>query len=360
LIADFGIAGFFKTSHPKISHQNQYMKSIFPATYSTLCPEALSALISEKYEAENVQCKFLVRGVGDTYLVESSKGRFIFRAYRSSHRNLSQIKEEVALLLTLKQQEVSVSYPITDISGNTIQKIEAVEGERYAVLFSYAPGNTVKTLNENQLHNFGREMARFHNVSSNLQPETDRWNFDFETLLFNPLKRLQTAFSEDVEGYEWLVQTAKQVVQKLSQLDSARFSKGYCHFDFLPKNFHFDGDSITFFDFDFMGYGWLVNDMMSFWQHTTLDVYAGRMTQEQADHSFALFLDAYQEVRSVSEQELAAIPYLSLGFWLFYMGFHTTHDQFYVFIQPAHLKFYTSFLKHMVATYWDKESVLSF
>lgn len=336
------------------------MTSIFPATYSTLCPTAISSLVSEKYEAENVECRLLVRGVGDTYLVESSKGRFIFRAYRSSHRSLPQIEAEVVLLQTLKQQGVSVSYPIPDITGNAIQKIEAVEGKRYAVLFSYAPGNTVRTLNENQLRNFGREMARFHNVSSTLPPETARWHFDFETTLFNPLKRLKTAFSEDIEGYEWLKQAAGQVVLKLSQLNTASFSKGHCHFDCLPKNIHFDEDSITFFDFDFMGYGWLVNDMMSFWQHITLDVYAGRMTQEHADNSFATFLDAYREVRSLSEQEVEAIPYLSLSFWLFYMGFHTTHDQFYVFVQPAHLKVYTGFLKHMVATYWNKENVLTY
>jgi len=44
---------------------------------------------------------------------------------------------------------------------------------------------------------------------------------------------------------------------KLAQLDVSAFSTGYCHFDFLPKNFHFDGDSVTFFDFDFMATaGW--------------------------------------------------------------------------------------------------------
>jgi len=45
------------------------MTSSFPATYSTLCPVALSSLISEKYKVVNAQCKFLVRGVGDTYMV---------------------------------------------------------------------------------------------------------------------------------------------------------------------------------------------------------------------------------------------------------------------------------------------------
>ena len=141
---------------------------MFPAIYSTLCPVALSSLISAKYKVGDVQSKFLVRGVGDTYLVESPESRFILRVYRSSHRSLPQIEEEAALLLALKKAGIRVSYPIPDISGAVIQELEAAEGVRHAILFSFAPGNSVRVLNENQLRSFGNEMARFHNVSSGL------------------------------------------------------------------------------------------------------------------------------------------------------------------------------------------------
>lgn len=100
------------------------MRSVFPATYSTLCPIALSSLIAEKYELENVQCKLLVRGVGDTYLVEGAETQFILRIYRSSHRSLPQIEEEVKLLQALKQGKVSVSYPISDSLGEVIQRMK--------------------------------------------------------------------------------------------------------------------------------------------------------------------------------------------------------------------------------------------
>lgn len=333
------------------------MKSTFPATYSTLCPIALSSLISEKYEAGNVHCKFLVRGVGDTYLVESFETRFILRVYRSSHRSLPQIKEEVKLLQELKKANVSVSYPIPDISGGTILKIEAAEGERYAVLFCYAPGHAVKVMNDNQLRSLGHEMARFHNVSSQIRLGGERWDFDIETTLSSPLKMLKPAFTEDPEGYSWLQNAVNQVKKKLSVAQTTGFSMGYCHFDFLPKNFHFENESVTFFDFDFMGYGLLVNDIMSFWQHLILDVYTGRMTQQAADDAYRIFLDAYREYRSISEQELAAVPYLSLGFWLFYMGFHTTHDQFYAYSQPAQVKSYTRLLRHIVETYWNVQEL---
>jgi Ser/Thr protein kinase RdoA (MazF antagonist) len=325
----------------------------FPAIYSTLSPGALAVLLSEKYGLQNVHCKLLVRGVGDTYLVESSSERFILRIYHAVHRSLPQILEELHLLLELKQAKVAVAYPLHDHSGAIVQALNAVEGTRYAALFIYAPGSVARLLNENQLRNLGREMARFHRVSSTMTPGNSRWNFNLDTTLFRPLEMLKPVFAEDPESYTWLKEAAKEVKTLLACLDTSQFSTGYCHFDFLPKNLHFEGDAVTIFDFDFMGHGWTVNDVMTFWQHLQLDVYTGRMTQKAADDSFAIFLDAYRQLHPLSEQELAAIPYLSLGFWLFYMGFHTTHDQFYPFLQPQHLKFYTGLLRRLSEKFWN-------
>ena len=95
------------------------------------------------------------------------------------------------------------------------------------------------------------------------------------------------------EEYCWLEQAAWQVVSRLELVDKSSFSTGYCHFDFLPKNFHFDGDQITFFDFDFMGYGWLINDLMSFWQHLQLDVYTRRLEQGKADSIILAWVFGY-------------------------------------------------------------------
>lgn len=329
------------------------MQAPFPAVYSTLCPAALAGLIENKYAFKNVHCQLLVRGVGDSYLVRSTDERYVIRIYRTTHRTLAQIEEEVALLLELYAAGVSVSHPILDVEGQAIQKIYAAEGERYAVLFSYAAGQVVRNMNQFQLQLLGKEMALFHNISSGKGKDTARWAFDMQHTLHRPLRLLKSIFKEDPEGYAWLQSAAERVEKKINSLEHPLFSSGFCHFDFLPKNFHFDADNITLFDFDFMGYGWLVNDIMSFWQHLTLEVFAGRMQQAVANDAFQYFLDAYQQHRSVSKQELEAIPYLSLGFWLFYMGFHTTHDQFYMFSNPAQVKLYLGFLQHIATTYWD-------
>lgn len=258
------------------------------------------------------------------------------------------------MLLELTKAEVAVAYPIASTSKDYILSLNAIEGERHLVLFSYAPGQSLKVLNSNQLHSLGREMARFHNVSAQFVPNGSRWKLDSNTTLIEPLKVLRAALNEDSENYAWLENIVGQAEKKLNASSSPSFAKGYCHFDFLPKNFHFKDNAITFFDFDFMGYGWLVNDIMTFWQHLSLEVYTARITGEDANQSYRRFLDAYREHRAISEAELEQVPYLAVGFWLFYMSFHTTHDQFYSFGQPAQVKAYIGVIKHIVETEWPR------
>jgi hypothetical protein len=66
---------------------------------------------------------------------------------------------------------------------------------------------------------------------------------------------------------------------------------------------------------------------------------------DEARRSFKVFLDAYRKTRSVSEQEVKALPYLGFMWWIFYLGFH--HEAFDDFSSPFYS---TRFLKERVAT----------
>lgn len=339
------------------------MPTIFPAIYSTLSPSALAVFLSENYNLGDTQCALITRGVGDTYSVEAPGHRSILRVYRSSHRNYAQVDAEVSLLSALRTAGVRVSYPIADRSGRLIQELPAAEGVRMAVLFTYAPGKPVTAPNDAQLRDLGRQMARFHEVSAakaaaDLTGSADgrepghaadsRWTFDTETTLFKPLEQLKP-YLED-EDHAWLQKAAREIDARLSRMDTGEWSTGYCHYDFLPKNFHFDEDRVTLFDFDFMGRGWLVNDLMTFWQHYELDVYLGRTSRAEADRAYHVFLEAYAERRPLRPDEVEAVPLLGLGFWLFYMSFHTTHDQFLAFVQPSVLPPKLRFMRQLVET----------
>jgi Ser/Thr protein kinase RdoA (MazF antagonist) len=312
--------------------------SIFTTTYSTLSASALSAYLAKTFKWTSAHCELLLRGVGDTYLVKNLDNQYILRIYRHDIRSYEQVAAEVELLLQVKAAGVPVSVPIADTEGRYIHAFEAVEGKKYGVLFSYAPGKFVSVLDEDQLKTLGFEMARFHEVSSTLVLTYPRWTFDIETTVQRPLKMISPYFADNKEDYQWLQQAAEKASATIKAADDSSFAKGYCHYDFMPKNFHIDDNGqFTFFDFDFMGYGWLINDVMTFKVSLDLDVQYGKLKRDIADSAFATFLKGYQSHKSISDAELSMIPHLSLGFWLFYLGFYTTHDQFLPLLQPPHL-----------------------
>lgn len=319
---------------------------IFPAQYSTLSASALQKHIQTAYGLGPVQCRLLVRNVSDTYLLESPEAKYIFKVYRDNHRKPHEIQAEVELLNILHENGASVSHPLKALNGKQLQMFNAAEGIRYGMLLSFAPGKVVYHLNNLQLQTTGREMAKIHNITANLNLNFNRKPYNLQTTILQPVEVLQSAFIqyEAPDEYEWLKQASQRVLQQLQQTNSTAFSHGYCHYDFLPKNFHFDGDEkVTFFDFDFAGEGYLINDITSFYIHYFLEVTYGKITREEADKAFGIFLASYREHRQVSEQEIKTIPYWGFAFWVFYLGF-----QYESFEDWSNIFFGTKFIKDRV------------
>ncbi|WP_221394075.1 phosphotransferase enzyme family protein [Dyadobacter sp. NIV53] len=299
---------------------------IFPTQYSMLSTEALKSYLEEAYGLNNLGCKLLIHNVSDTYLLAGVDDKYIFKLYRDSHRKLDEIKAEVELLNILKENGAKISYPVTDLKGGQIQSFNAAEGIRNGVLFSFAEGKPTHDYYDSRLQTIGREMAHIHNITADIELQNPRKVYDVRTTLIQPLEYIKSEFTELPEEYAWLQSTTEKVVEKIRHFDLSKFSYGYCHYDFLPHNFHFDEhDNITFFDFDFAGKGLLANDMMTFYVHFFFQVMLKKQSQEEADKNFQTFISAYRQVRAVSEEELAAIPYLGFAFWVFFLEFYQLH-----------------------------------
>lgn len=297
--------------------------AVFPTQYSVLSAKALQDHLPMQYGFEITNCKLIIHNVSDTYLVETTSASYIFKIYRDKHRTYDEIMGEMQLLEYLHQNSASVSYPVKDTSGRYLQPFNAAEGIRYGALFTYAKGENVYQMSDGQLKLVGREMARLHQLSSKVILDYPRKSYTIASTLQEPLQIIEPAFKNLKSEYDYLVGIADFSIQELSKLDLSSFGYGYCHYDFLPKNFHFEGeDSLTFFDFDFAGQGYLINDITSFYIHFFLDVYHGKLTRDEADKCFEVFLEAYRKVKPVADDEIQSIKYFGLGFWLFYFGFH--------------------------------------
>ncbi|QEC75986.1 phosphotransferase [Mucilaginibacter ginsenosidivorax] len=200
----------------------------FPVQYSTLSAIALKNYIANAYGLQLISCKFLLRGVSDTYIIEAIDAKYVLKIYREQHRSHGEIQGEIELLNLLKDGGASVAYPITAIDGSQLQQFNAPEGARYGILFSYAEGAPVMDLSDEQLRTIGHEMAKVHNITSVVRLSYPRREYSIETTLINPIKSFEPAFKELPDEYAYLKDLAGKVAQKLNLLNTANFSYGYC------------------------------------------------------------------------------------------------------------------------------------
>lgn len=324
---------------------------IFPTQYSVLSASAIGDVIEKRYGYAGIQCRLLIHNVGDTYILTNKTNKYIFKIYREAHRNLDEIKAELELLNILYERGARVAQPLEDLSGDFVQFFNAAEGTRHGVLFAYAYGSVKTDLSDQQLETIGLEMAVIHDISSSVGLSWPRKEYNIRTMIIDPLERIKPDFEGMDEEYQYLAQTSAQVIKEIESFNLSQFGYGYCHYDYLPKNFHFKDDgSITFFDFDFAGKGHLVNDLASFYAHFFLQVMFNKMTQDEADRAFDVFITSYRRVRHLSDEERRAIPYFGFAWWIFYFGFHHDHfeDWSNSFYHPRFIKERVSWIKKWV------------
>jgi Ser/Thr protein kinase RdoA (MazF antagonist) len=165
----------------------------FPVTASTLSDIQLGVFAIEKYGISKASsCKLFRTGINHTYLISGIDQNYIFRVYSCGWRSKQEIFEEIKLLTSLKENKVSVSYPLPDKNGEFIQEIHAPEGVRYAVLFSFATGGKVRFMDEETCASIGSLMARIHNLTSSTRIE--RILYDQKSLLEVPFQHAKRFF----------------------------------------------------------------------------------------------------------------------------------------------------------------------
>src|SRR5262249_45624905 len=115
---------------------------MFPATDSNLCAHALVEQVLCLYDLGEIsRCRLHHRGLNDTYKVEVSRGdAYFLRIYRAGWRSRDAIDAELAILLHLAQEEARVSTPVRRRDGQLLTPLDCVEGTRWAVVLTCAPG----------------------------------------------------------------------------------------------------------------------------------------------------------------------------------------------------------------------------
>ena len=186
--------------------------------------------------------------------------------------------------------------------------IPALEGDRYAALFSYAEGSVaVGDFDALQGEMFGTTLGELHLKGREFQPSKKpsvSKTLDLEYLLDNSLKKIAPFLAQEKLGLSFLENKIADIKAQLAQLPKEEPYWGVCWGDPHSGNVHFtDNNQLTLFDFDQCGYGWRAFDLAKFLQ-VSLGAGISRRVREA-------FFAGYKSINSLSEVELDCLQPLT-------------------------------------------------
>ena len=290
-----------------VSHslsEDTFITAPFPVTHSILSTAALCSEILPLYDlGSQVNCIFLTSGVNDTYLVQTSTEKYILRAYRTGWRTLSDILYEIDVLVHLDQAGIPVSLPVAQKDGRFVCTLQAPEGPRQLVLFTYAPGVPLDRHDATDSYYHGRAVAAIHNATDEFTGSHVRAPLDLTYLTDQSLQAIQPLHNCSAADWDYLQDLAERLRSQVLQLSIQGLDWGVCHGDCHMLNGHIGDDhTITFFDFDCCATGWRAYDL------AILRWCEGFYKMDPDDTLWHAFLKGYTEQRPITETDLASIP----------------------------------------------------
>ena len=324
----------------------------FPVTNSTLSATHLGFFLEEKYKlSPNTTCDLLKTGINDSYLLTDNADRYVFRIYSLNWRTEQEINEEIRLLNILQQNNIPVSYPLPDDKGVYIQQLDAPEGDRYGVLFTYAKGEKLLNFSEVLHYKTGQIMARMHQVTLALKLE--RTTYTPEVVLIDSFNHLKQFLPSGTPEMDFMVSAQQYLLAEFEKIKTDEVRLGAIHLDIWFDNLSiFNETDITLFDFDFCGNGMLCYDIAYY----ILQLNSTEKDERECNLKTDAFLAGYESICPISTEEKRLIPMLGVSLYFFYLGVqcYRFNNWSNTFLNQTYLK---RFINLLVKSYFEKNGL---
>ena len=229
------------------------------------------------------------------YLLETPHEKYVVRLARNTERSRDSLQFELEWLEYLHANDIPVSYPIRLRDGRLYCTIRAPEGVRSLAVFTYAEGATDLTVDRARL--LGEALAKLHIQSDQFESQYSAANLDTYHLVQEPIEKIQAFIQDPLDPKSLLLDKVQlELTEKLEALNLSEGAYGIVTGDMHGENQHFTSDDqLTMFDFEFCSYGYRMYDVATFlWN--------------QEDNALCdAFLEGYQSIRAISEDEFSSI-----------------------------------------------------
>lgn len=242
----------------------------------------------------------------DVYIIRAANTRYALKVYGAGWRTVAAVAWEVSLLAHLRAHDVAVAVAVAvpDQDGETVRTFTCASGPpRLAVLFEWAPGSKPQPPFSPALyHRVGRAVAAMHSASDSFASSHHRDALDVRYLIDEPIAGARELVTP--ADWEFLCRLGEDLRGRIATLERRGLDRGPVHGDLTLDNLHRGPDaSVVLYDFDSGGPGYRACDLQG-WTALT----------PGAQHTREAFLDGYASVRTLSDADVLAAPYLHGAF----------------------------------------------
>ena len=270
------------------------------AVYTEVADEELDAFIASYDIGALTSCKGIAEGVENSnYLVQTEAGRYILTLYekRVAPKDLPYF---LALMEHLAARGIRCPLPVHDREGRNLRKLAG----RPAALINFLDGVSVRRASIEQCASLGKALGRLHVAGESFaQTRANSLSLPGWGPLANAIGERADTIIRGLAG---------EIGKELAHLDKAwprDLPQGVIHADLFPDNVFFLGQEVSgMIDFYFA-----CTDMLAYDIAICLNAWCF-----ESDASFNItkaraFLQAYEGVRLLNADELAALPTLARG-----------------------------------------------
>lgn len=193
------------------------------------------------------------------YSYNRNEVRYILRFTPSTLRTSECLAAEIEWIQYLSRNGLSVSEPVTSVTGKGIELIQGGTIDFYATSFNHAPGRKIgypECLGNSKLYEqCGRLTGNLHELTKRYNPTTKRHTWALNHYLLRAKQYIPSELQQILDVLE-------ELKEQLATLPVNANNFGLIHGDINVGNFMVDeSGKITLFDFDECQYSWYVEDI---------------------------------------------------------------------------------------------------
>ncbi|MDK8191929.1 phosphotransferase [Paenibacillus sp. UMB7766-LJ446] len=287
------------------------------AMRSILNPNYLKDVLESQYNLGPwLSCVYWLRGLNDTYRIQTDTDTYILRIYRTEVTE-DDVIYELSVLAQLKDilhhsTHADIAEPICKINNMAYSVLRAPEGARMAVILRYIDGVENILNDEESCYIFGRSAAVIHNALDQIVVPKERSSLDMGALIWKPLENIIQYIGEDHPEVAFLKAYADALSQRVKSISSQGLDWGLCHGDMHGNNNAFQqGQSFVHYDFEWVATGWRAYDLAQVRIRK-------RQSEDRKDLLWQRLLEGYRSKRplSVGDEEAVEVFVLVRRFWV--------------------------------------------